>query len=108
VFFRSRRHEPARDNPRVADNSDAGTDETTRRQSQQLMEWRRSEQRVTRAWNAWLAAESRDRGVRYRAFVAALSDEERAATEVERTIDLTEPERCVTTIDAQKSGLRAP
>jgi heme oxygenase len=52
------------------------------------MEWRRSAQRVTRAWNAWLAADHRDRGVRYRAFVAALADEERAATEVERMIEL--------------------
>ena len=69
------------------------------------MEWRRSAQRVTRAWNAWLAAESRDRGVRYREFVAALADEERAATKVERMIDLAEAGHCVTTIDAQKRGL---
>lgn len=90
MFFRSRRRERARDNPRVADISDAGIDETTLGQTQQLMEWRRSAQRVTRAWNAWLAAESRDRGVRYRAFVAALADEERAAAEIERMIDLAE------------------
>ena len=87
MFFRSRRHEPADENPRVADISDAGTDEATPRQTRQLMEWRRSAQRVTRAWNAWLAAERRDRGMRYRAFVAALADEERAAAEVERMID---------------------
>lgn len=67
------------------------------------MEWRRSAQRVTRAWNAWLAAESRDRGVRYRAFVAALADEERAAGEIERMIDLAEAGPDV--IDARKSGL---
>ena len=58
---------PLGENPRVADASDAGTDEATLQQTQRLMEWRRSAQRVTRAWNAWLAAESRDRGVRYRA-----------------------------------------
>ena len=90
MFFRSRRHEPARDNHRVGDKSDAGTDEKALRQTQQLIEWRRSAQRVTRAWNAWLAAESRDRGVRYHAFVAALAEEERAAAEIERMIDFAE------------------
>ena len=67
------------------------------------MEWRRSAQRVTPAWNAWLVAEGRDRGVRYRAFVAALDDEERAAAEIERMIDLAEAEPDV--IDVRKSGL---
>lgn len=67
------------DNPHVCDRSDAGTDDTTPPQTRELMEWRRLAQRVTRAWNAWLAADRRDRGVRYRAFVAALADEERAA-----------------------------
>ncbi len=90
MFFRSRRHEPNRDNPRVADKSDAGTDEKALRRTQQLIEWRRSAQRVTRAWNAWLAAESRDGGVRYHAFVAALTEEERAAADIERMIDFAE------------------
>ena len=97
MFFRSRRHESPRDKPRVADHRDAGTPETTLRQTQQLQDWRRSAQRVTRAWNAWLAAESRDRDVRYRAFVAALGDEERAAAEVERMVELPEARECVTT-----------
>jgi hypothetical protein len=70
VLFRSRRHESAQGNPRVPDHYDAGTRETAPPQTQQLQHWRQSAQRVTRAWNAWLAAESRDRGVRYRAFVA--------------------------------------
>ena len=69
----------------------------------ELMEWRRSAQRVTRAWNAWLAADRRDRGVRYRAFVAALADEERAAAEVERMIDLAEAGLCLTNIHARTS-----
>ena len=90
MFFRSRRHKCARDNPHVCELGDAGTDDTTPPQTGELMEWRRSAQRVTRAWNAWLAADHRDRGVRYRAFVAALADEERAATEVERMIELAE------------------
>ncbi len=107
MFFRSRRHKPWGDNPRVADNSDAGTDETTLRQTQQLMEWRRSAQHVTRAWNAWLAADRRDRGERYHAFVAALADEEHAATEVERMIGLGEAGICLTPGDAPKSGLGA-
>ena len=71
------------------------------------MEWRRSAQRVTRAWNAWLAAESRDRGERYHALVAALAVEESAAAELERVIDLAAAGQCLTTIDAQKSGLGA-
>ena len=87
MFFRSRRHESARDNPHVCDRGDAGTDPTSP-QNRELMEWRRSAQSVTRAWNAWLAADRRDRGVRYCAFVAALADEERAATEVKRMIEL--------------------
>ena len=103
MFFRPRRRERARDNPRVVDISDAGTDETTRGQTRQLMEWRRSAQRVTRAWNAWLAAERRDRGVRYRAFVAALADEERAAAEIECMIGLGEGGPDV--IDVRESGL---
>ena len=54
-------------------------------------------------WNAWLAAEGRDRGVSYRAFVAALADEERAAAEVERGIELPQAEQYVTTADPRKS-----
>ena len=72
MFFRSRRHRSPRDNPRAADHSDTGIDETTLRQTQQIQDWRRSAQRVTRAWNAWLAAESRDRALRYRVFVLLL------------------------------------
>ena len=88
MFFRLRRHGSPRGNPRIADDSDAGTDETALRQAQLLQDWRRSAQRVARAWNGWLAAESRDREVRYRAFVAALGEEERAAAEVERMVEL--------------------
>jgi hypothetical protein len=103
VFLRSRRHGPARGNPCLADHRDAGTDETALGQTQRLIEWRRSAQRVTRAWNAWLAAEGRDRGVRYRAFAAALADEERAAAEIERVIELPQAEQCVTTADPRNS-----
>jgi len=51
----------------------------------QLQSWRESAQRVTRAWNAWLAAEGRDRTARYRALEAAVAAEERAAAELERS-----------------------
>ena len=107
MFFRSRRHDLGRGNPRVADLSDAGTDETTPRQARQLVEWRRSAQRVTRAWNAWLAAERRDRGARYHALVAALADEERAAVEIKRMIDLAEARHWTPAIDARNRGLGA-
>ena len=107
MFFRSRRHRSPRDNPRAADHSDAGIPETTLRQTQQLQDWRRSAQRVTRAWNAWLAAESRDRAVRYRVFVAALADEETAAAEVERMVDLADAGQCVTTADPRNGRLGA-
>ena len=104
MFFRSTRHQSARDNPRAADHSDAGIPETTLRQTQQLQEWRRSAQRVTRAWNAWLAADRGDRGVRYRAFVAALGDEESAAAEVERMVDLADAGASVPTTDSRNRG----
>ena len=108
MFFRSRRHRSPQDHPRAADHSDAGIPETTLRQTQQqLQEWRRSAQRVTRAWNAWLAAESRDRAIRYRVFVAALADEEKAAAEVERMVELADAAQCVITTDPRNGRLRA-
>ena len=108
MFFRARRHKPGGKSPRVADNSDAGTDDTTLRQSQQLMEWRRSAQRVTRAWNAWLSR-SRARSPRLHcAFAVALADEERAAMEIERMIGFADPGRCVTTAGPRNSAVEAP
>ena len=107
MFFRSRRHEPAGDDSSVADNGDAGTDDTTLPQAPQLIEWRRSAQRVTRAWNAWLAAERRDRSARYRAFVVALAHEERAAAEIEHMLGLAEAGRGVTAAGPRNGGLEA-
>ena len=103
MFFRSRRHRSPQDIPRAADHSDAGSPETT----QQLQDWRRSAQRVTRAWNAWLAAESRDRAGRYRVFVAALADEETAAAEVERMLDLADARQCLTAAEPRNGRLGA-
>jgi hypothetical protein len=108
VFFRSRRHRSPQDKPPAADHGDAGIPETRLQQTQQqLQEWRRSAQRVTRAWNAWLAAESRDRAIRYRVCVAALADEERAAAEVERMVELADAGRCVITTDPRNGRLGA-
>jgi predicted dinucleotide-binding enzyme len=107
VFFRSRRHRSTRGDSRAADHSDAGSPDTTLQQTQQLQDWRRSAQRVTRAWNAWLAAESRDRSVRYGVFVAALADEERAAAEVARMVDSAGLVHCVATTDPQNGRLGA-
>lgn len=45
--------------------------------------WRGSEQRVLRTWHAWQAAAARDKPERYRAYLSALADEERAARSVE-------------------------
>jgi hypothetical protein len=50
-----------------------------------LTDWRRSAQRVTRAWNAWIAADERDRDACYREYAAALAAEELAAMRMERT-----------------------
>ena len=108
VFFRSKGHRARQENPRVADDRDAGIPETTLQQTRELHDWRRSAQRVTRAWNAWLAAESGDRASRYRAYVAALADEERAAAEVERMVDLGDDAgACVTATDPRKGRLGA-
>ena len=52
----------------------------------QWLAWRRSAQRVTRAWNEWLAADRSDRPDIYRCYLTALAEEERAAAEVERVV----------------------
>jgi len=104
VFLRSRRQRSPRDDRIASDHSDAETRERTLRQPQELQEWRRSAQRVTRAWNAWLAADGHDPAIRYRIFVAALADEERAATDVQRMVDLTGAGECVSTTDPRNSG----
>jgi hypothetical protein len=104
MFFRSRRHRSTRDVRSAADHSDLSTDESTVRQAQERQEWRLSAQRVTRAWNAWLAADDQDRPIRYRVFVAALADEERAAADVQRMVDLTDAGERATTVDPRNSG----
>ena len=48
--------------------------------------WWRSEQRVTRLWNQWLAAERSRADDCYRRYVEALAEEEKAAAELARVI----------------------
>jgi hypothetical protein len=107
VFFRLRRHKTARKASRVADDHDAGIHHATLRQTQQLLEWRRSAQLVTRAWNAWLAADARHSDARYRAFMAALATEATAAKELERMIGRGDAEHGAAAIDTPQSGLGA-
>jgi len=57
-------------------------------QSRQWHTWRRSEQKVTRAWNEWLAADGRERPELYRCYISALAEEEQAARELEGTVKL--------------------
>ena len=45
--------------------------------------------------------------MRYHVFVAALADEERAAAEVERMVDLADAGECVTTTDPRNGRLGA-
>ena len=62
--------------------------EAVDRQSRQWQTWRLSAQTVTRTWHEWLAANSRERTELYRRYICALAEEERAATELEHTVNL--------------------
>ena len=92
MLLRLRKRGSPPGNASVFDPSIESTHETAHQT--QLRDWRRSAQRVTCAWNAWLAAEGGDRGVRYRTSVSALADEERAAAEVERMIQRSDAGEC--------------
>jgi hypothetical protein len=48
--------------------------------------WRRSAQKVTRAWNEWLAASRRERAEFYGRYLSALAEEERAAIDLQRAV----------------------
>jgi hypothetical protein len=86
MFFGSRQRRLTQSSGRDSDRSDRAADETVRRAAHET--WRGSAQRVTRAWNAWLAADRPERGGRYRAYEEALAEEERAAARVERMLEL--------------------
>jgi hypothetical protein len=87
VFLRWGKRGSAGRSASVSDSSDEPTCETLERQRKELQNWRACAQRVTLAWEAWLAADRCDRGGDcYRTFVSALADEERAAAQVERSV----------------------
>ena len=72
----------------AAHPSDPLGDEGPGRRSQQHTEWRRCAQKVTRAWNEWLAADRGVRAERWLCYLSALAEEERAAAELERTVNI--------------------
>ena len=95
MFFGSRnRHQSAGG---VSRPSSQVTNQAAPPHAPQLLTWREAARKVTRSWNAWLAAERHDRALCYRAFVAALAEEELAAAEVERMFALSQAGRRVTT-----------
>jgi hypothetical protein len=96
VCFRWNRDRWASDHAPVSGPVDDRSLQTAGGQAQGLHEWRCSAQRVARTWNAWLAADRRDRGTHYRAYVSALAAEERAAAEVQRMLQTAEPSTCGT------------
>ena len=67
--------------------TDPAADDTGEPQSPQWLAWRQSAQKVTRAWNEWLAADGPDRREFAHRYISALAEEERAAAVVERTIN---------------------
>jgi hypothetical protein len=87
MFFRRRRHDrrvQASSGEDAHESEDEPTEDPAERERTRVLQcWRRSEQRVLRTWHAWQAAAARDKPERYRAYLGALADEERAAASVE-------------------------
>jgi hypothetical protein len=50
--------------------------------------WRRAAQKATPTWNEWLAADGRERAEAFSRYLAALGEEELAASELERAVTL--------------------
>jgi hypothetical protein len=96
MFFRRRQGRPGAVDIPGYDPIDDTTHEAAPQQSEQLREWRRCAQRVTRAWNPWLAAEPRDGHAWHHAFVSALADEEHAAAKAKTMIQSNDTNRCGT------------
>ena len=72
----------------VSHPSDPAATEAGERHSRQWQTWRCAAQKVTRAWNEWLAGGSRERPELYRRYISALAEEERAAVAIEQTVNL--------------------
>jgi hypothetical protein len=97
MVFRSRKRQKPTGG--VSHPSALGADEGGERQARQWQTWRRSAQKVTRAWNEWLAANSRESTELYRRYVSALAEEERAAAAIAQTVNLganaQDPRACI-------------
>jgi hypothetical protein len=63
--------------------SDPAGNLAVEQQSRQWQAWRLSVQKVTRTWNEWLAADGRQRAASYSSYISALTEEERAAAQIE-------------------------
>jgi len=84
MFFGSRKTH--RSGGGASHPSASPTDENAERVSRQWDAWRRSARNVTRAWNEWSAAAGRERSELFGSYLAALSEEEQAAAQLERTV----------------------
>lgn len=86
MFFRPKKNRPTWSSGLAGVRGNRVADETIQRAA--IETWRESEQRVTRAWNTWLASGRPERSRRYRAYEAALEDEAQAAEQVERMLQI--------------------
>jgi hypothetical protein len=68
--------------------SDPVGNDVVERESRQWQAWRQSAQKVTRTWNEWLAADRGERAASYTRHISALTEEERAAAEIELIVKL--------------------
>ena len=68
--------------------SDPVGNEAVGQQSREWQAWRLSARKVTRTWNEWLAADGPERDAAYTRHISALTEEERAAAEIELSVKL--------------------
>jgi len=86
MFFRAKKGQKSGGG--APHTSDPASNRAGTLQSRQWDSWRRSAQKVTRAWNAWLAADGDKRPELFGCYVRALTEEEPAAAELERMLHL--------------------
>jgi hypothetical protein len=79
---------PADDEPGTPDPRDPAPSQTAELELVPCRAWRFAAQKTTRAWNEWLAADSRERPELYHCYVCALAQEEQAAVAIERAVNL--------------------
>jgi hypothetical protein len=85
LFSRRKRHTSSRG---ALQPSDPVGNEAVEQQSGEWQAWRQSAQKVTRTWNEWLAAEGHQRAACYTRHISALTEEGRAAAEIELMVKL--------------------